>query len=493
MKFKSKNVSIKTGDTFVCLMHIHDAKYIDVWPGDRLLIKKGKQKVITVIDITHKETIIRPGMLGIFKDVADELGTAEHDIIEIEVVEKPVSVAAIRKKLHGHQLKEKELRSIVRDIADRKLTNIEMTYFVSSCFMHDLSFSEIKYLTEAMVSTGDKLPRLAPQVYDKHCSGGVAGNRTTPIIVPIVASAGLVIPKTSSRSITSPAGTADTMEVMARVDFSISEMKKIVKQVGACITWGGALNLAPADDTLIHIERPLGIDSEGQMIASILAKKLAVSANRILIDLCISKKGKINKKVADRLKRKLLRLGRAFHVTIEVMFSQGDEPVGHGIGPALEARDVLWVLKGDPRGPEDLRKKAVYMAGKLLGMSKKFKKPYKKAEQLLASGQAFDMFRTIVTAQGIETIDPDELLIGPKSFHVKAKKKGKIKAISNELISRIAQGAGAPADKSAGIYLYKHVGDIVKKNELLYTVYAYSERKLEYARSLVTPLVIKIS
>lgn len=489
MKFKSQNINIKTGDINICLMHIDDVKHLDIWPGDRISIKKGKNKVTAVIDTTRQDSIIRRGVIGLFKEVGDSLGTAEHDTIDIKIERKPASVWAIQKKLQGKPLQKKEIMYIVQDIVAKRLTNIEVTYFVSACYVYDLTFQETKYFTEAMVATGNRLKPNKKNVYDKHSSGGVPGNRTTPLIVAICSAAGLFMPKTSSRSITSPAGTADTMEVLTNVDLTLSEMKKVLKKCGACMAWGGSLNLAPADDDLIRIERPLSIDSEGQMIASILAKKLAVSANHILIELAVSPEGKIKKKDAVRIKKKLLKLARSFQVKMIVQLNKGDEPIGHGIGPALEARDVLWVLKGDQRAPEDLRQKGLYMATELLKMGN-VRNAAKKALRLLESGKAFEAFKKILKAQGLKTDDPEEILIGPYSFHIKSKKNGKIKTISNKLISRIAKAAGSPADKSAGIYLYKHVEDSVKKNELLYTIYAYSERKLDYARSIVDGAVI---
>jgi len=280
---------------------------------------------------------------------------------------------------------------------------------------------------------------------------------------------------------------------MTNVKFSMKQMIKVVKKTKGCMVWGGALHLAPADDEMIEVERPLAIDSEGQLIASILAKKLSVSANRILIDLAASSEGKISLKKAKHLKRKMHKLAKAFNVRIKILITDGNQPIGNGIGPSLEARDVLWILKGDPRGPEDLKKKSLQLAAALLSMSKKIKHPEQTAEEILDSGRAYQKCKEIFSAQGMKTINPDEILIGPHSSHVKAKKAGKIKKILNSDIARLAKAAGAPADISAGIYLHKHVGDEVKKNELLFTIYSYSERKMKYAKSLLHEETVTIS
>src|SRR5579863_5627142 len=129
-----------------------------------------------------------------------------------------------------------------------------------------------------MAQAGTQLKWDRPIVVDKHCIGGIPGNRTTMIVVPIVAALGLTFPKTSSRAITSPAGTADTMGMLADVSLSSDRIYEVIRKTGGCIVWGGALELAPADDVLIAVERPMELDTEAQMVASILAKKKTVSA-----------------------------------------------------------------------------------------------------------------------------------------------------------------------------------------------------------------------
>ena len=222
--------------------------------------------------------------------------------------------------------------------------------------MHELDINESVSLTKAMINTGEILKLNKYPVMDMHCIGGVAGNRTTMIIVPIVASAGLTIPKTSSRSITSPAGTADTMEVLSNVSFSIKEIKKVIRKTNACLVWGGSVNLAPADDKIIRIEHPVSLDPEGQLLASILAKKRSASATHLLIDIPIGKGSKIeNRKKALHLKRLFESISKKLGIKIKVIITDGSQPVGNGIGPGLEARDVLWVLKNDSKQPLDLK------------------------------------------------------------------------------------------------------------------------------------------
>jgi AMP phosphorylase len=310
----------------------------------------------------------------------------------------------------------------------------------------------------------------------------VPGNRTTMVLVPILAAAGMTIPKTSSRSITSPAGTADTMEVLCPVSFSAKKMSEIVNKVGACIAWGGAVNLAAADDKLIKLRHPLSLDPEGMLLASILAKKSAVGATHVLIDIPVGKETKIKTIAeANHLKREFIKIGKKIGMHIHVMISDGDEPVGSGIGPALEARDVLWLLKRDARRPMDLERKSVYMATRLLHIAG-LKNAKQMVLDILDSGAAYSKMRQIIEAQGGNPdIEPDNIHLGKYRYTFKAKKSGTIMDIDNVTINKVARVAGAPEDKGAGVYLYKHERQIVKKGEPIFTIFAESEKKLEFA------------
>ena len=184
-------------------------------------------------------------------------------------------VDAIKKKLIGKSLTYEEIFAIMDEIAHERLGPILTTYFAAAGFKEGFSNEELYHLTHAMVATGPKI-KFKGVVADKHSTGGVAGTRTTMILVPIIVAAGLTIPKNSSRAITSPSGTADTMEVVAPVTFSVSQIKDIVKRAGGCIVCGGHLGLAPADDVLIQVEEPLAFESFDKFIVSIMARSTAL-------------------------------------------------------------------------------------------------------------------------------------------------------------------------------------------------------------------------
>jgi thymidine phosphorylase len=201
------------------------------------------------------------------------------------------------------------------------------------------------FLTKAMVETGTKI-HFSGIVADKHSTGGLAGTRTTMIVVPIIAAAGFKIPKLSSRAITSPAGTADVMEVVAPVNFKADKVKHIVEKTGGCIVWNGVMGIAPADDIIIEVEEPLSFESFDKIIVSIMAKKIAVSTNHLILDIPVGQTMKIKRFAdAERVAKKFRMLGRKFGIEIITDVNECLEPAGRGVGPALEVRDVMHVLR----------------------------------------------------------------------------------------------------------------------------------------------------
>ncbi len=358
-------------------------------------------------------------------------------------------------------------------------------------YIRGMNDSETIALTKAIIESGKTIDFKRRPVLDKHCTGGVPGNRTTMLIVPIVASVGLLIPKTSSRAITSPAGTADTMEVLAPVSLSIEEIKRVVKKTNGCMVWGGGVNLAAADDKLIRIRHPLKLDPLGVMLASILAKKKAVGATHVLIDIPIGYGAKvINRAEAEELAKKFMGLGSSLGMEVECILTPGYDPIGFAIGPALEAREVLRILRGENVSP-DLVEKSLVMAGILLEMGGKAGKGKGRmiAEKILKSGKAYEKMKQIIEEQGGDPgITPEEIKIGNKQFTVYAPSSGRVHLVHNKAISSIARAAGAPRDKEAGIYMYVEKGDKVKKGQKLFTVFSVSNRKLNAAKELVEKL-----
>ncbi|ODS42895.1 MAG: AMP phosphorylase [Candidatus Altiarchaeales archaeon IMC4] len=482
MKLKAKIHRIEAGEPVVVL-NKEDAEEMGIFVSDRVRISADGKSATALVDLTA--SVVKKGEIGLLRDVWKVLPVEEDQIVDVVPTERPKSVDYIRKKIDGLELHGHEIREIVQDIVDNNLSGIELGAFITSTYITPYTMDETVALTNAMVETGKQMD-FGTAVVDKHCIGGVAGNRTTMLIVPIVAAAGLTIPKTSSRAITSPAGTADTMGVLADVEFEMDELIGIVKKTGGCIIWGGNVNLAPADDKIIRVEYPLSIDPEGQLLASVMAKKKSIGSDYVVIDIPVGVGAKVKDiDTADKLAHKFIELGKRLGISVKCLVTDGSEPIGRGIGPALEARDVLLSL--DNKGPRNLTGKSLDLAGILIEMSGKVQKGKGRdlAEEILSSGAAMMKMREIIDEQnGNPDIKPDDIIIGKNVHEVKSAHKGVIRGIDNKLISHVARAAGAPKDPEAGVYLNMIKGDCVNKGDTLFTIYATKGWKLDEAIAL---------
>lgn len=437
------------------------------------------KSIIATINIV-KSDLLKVGEASL-SEYAQKLLAAQEGNKLIVTHARPVnSLSFVRSKIYGNELSENEIEEIIHDITAGYYSDIQISAFLTACAGKGLNQKEILSLTKAMVNTGNKIDWDAKIIVDKHCIGGLPGNRTTPIIVAIVAAFGLTMPKTSSRAITSPAGTADTMEVLTSVEFDIKDLQKIVTKEKGCIAWGGTASLSPADDIMIRIERVLDLDSEGQMVASILSKKIAAGSNHILIDIPIGKTAKVRSlEMANILKNYLEEVGKDLGVEVKAIFTDGTQPIGRGIGPALEARDLVAVLKNDENAPQDLRERSLTLAGEILEFSSDVKKGdgKKLATEILNSGKAWQKFQKICEAQGgMKKI--------PQAQHIHkylSQESGIISEIDNRRIALVAKLAGAPLDKTAGVDLHVKLGDKINKNEALFSIHTSFAENLEYA------------
>jgi thymidine phosphorylase len=375
--------------------------------------------------------------------------------------------------------------AIVRDIAGHRYSKIELSAFVVATNRGELDREEVFFLTEAMIASGRRLDWHERLVIDKHCIGGIPGNRTTMLVVPIVAAHGMVCPKTSSRAITSPAGTADTMEVLANVELPFERLCDIVRDHRACLAWGGTADLSPADDVLISVERPLSLDSPGQMVASILSKKVAAGSSHLVLDIPIGPSAKVRSMPeAQKLRRLFEYVAQRLGLSLDVVITDGRQPIGRGIGPVLEARDVMRVLQNHPLAPQDLRQKSLRLAGRLLECDPDIRggDGYAIARDILDSGRALEKMRDIMQAQGAKPFDPERPELGALTFDVTAERDGVVTGIDNFQIARIAQLAGAPKVQGAGVDLLRKLGESVKAGEVLYRVHASFPADLDFAR-----------
>ncbi len=487
MRFKIKKLPLETGGKFVAIINKVDAERLGVRALERVKISAGKNEIIAILDIASK--LVKEGEIVLCEEAYKELGVKTGEIANVSSVSKPKSVEYIRKRLHGTYLSYDEIREIVRDTVEKNLSEIELAAFLTALYIRKVSMEEAEHLTRAMIEVGKTLEFEKKPVVDKHSIGGIPGDKTSIVAVPVIAAAGLTIPKTSSRAITSPAGTADRMECLACVEFSAEEIVRIVNKVGACLVWGGALELAPADDIFIQVEFPLGIDP--MLFPSILAKKRSVGAEYVVIDIPTGRGAKIKTmEEALDLASDFSELGRRLGMNIACAITYGEQPLGRCIGPILEAREALLAVQN--KAPEDVIDKACSIAGLLFKEVGNGDKTL--ALHIIKSGKAEKKLREIIDAQGGNPkIKPEDLSPGAQKLDVVAERSGKVLWIDNRAIAALAKAAGAPKHKGAGIFLYKKTGDRVRKGEKLFTIFAEKSSKLTAAQKLLeeeTPFTI---
>lgn len=478
MKLRAKPINFETGGKPIVIINKQDVEFLGLHASDRVKVKYKQKELVAIVDVTEK--FAKKGEVVTNDEVTNVLKLKYGEQISITPQPEPTSVMYIKQKLAGDELDNKKIRFIIRDVVDRKLSEIELSAFLSALHIRGISIDEAEYLSRAMVDTGKTVKIPGKVIVDKHSIGGIPGDKTSMLIVPIVAAAGLTIPKTSSRAITSPAGTADRMEVLAPVELSAEDILRVVKKTGGCLAWGGALDLAPADDEFIQIEYALEIDP--LLLPSIMSKKKAVGSAYIVVDIPTGRGAKISTmKEAEGLAEDFIELGNRLGVTVVCAVTFGDEPLGYSIGPCLEAKEVLETLQG--KGPKDLIEKSIQVAGILfesVGLPGK-----EHALKILNSGKADKKFREIINHQGGNPdIKPSDIPIGDKTVSIKSEISGRVLWIKNRDIAMVAREAGAPKDKDSGVRLSVKLADKVKKGDKLFTIYSNNNSDLNNALKL---------
>ena len=451
----------------------------------KIEVRANGRSILATLNIVDDPGIVAEQELGLSEDAFVQLGASAGTPVEVDHAPPPASTSAWRRKVEGERLSRADYHAVIADIAAHRYSKIELAAFVVSTGHFDLDREEVLFLTEAMAAAGRRLDWHERPVVDKHSIGGIPGNRTSMLVVPIVAAHGMLIPKTSSRAITSPAGTADTMECLAQVELSFARMRAIVRELRGCLAWGASAELSPADDVLIAVERPLSLDSPGQMVASILSKKVAAGSTHLVLDIPLGPTAKVRSMpAAQRLKKLFEFVAERMHLTLDAVITDGRQPIGSGIGPALEARDVMRVLRGDPRAPIDLRQKALRLAGRVLEFDLDVRggAGFGVAREILDSGRALAKMEAIIDAQGRRDFDPERPGLATRTFEVAADRDGVVTSIDNLRLSRLARLSGAPKVQGAGVDLFRKLGDAVARGEPLYRVHAEYGSDLAFAR-----------
>ncbi|HEX4896369.1 MAG TPA: thymidine phosphorylase family protein [Solimonas sp.] len=445
----------------------------------RVCVSAGARSLIATLNVVTT-SLVRMDEVGLSEAAWQILGSHHDEPVTVTHPEPLHSFSAVRAKIYGQAFAPEDLRAVMADISAGRYSGLELAAFVTACASRPMSDDETLALTRAMADAGARLAWPERPVVDKHCVGGLPGNRTTPIVVAIAAACGLTIPKTSSRAITSPAGTADTMETLAPVDLTLKHMRRVVEHEGGCLVWGGAMALSPADDVLIRVERPLDFDSDSQLVASIVSKKLAAGASHLLVDVPVGPTAKIRTPAAaQHLGAQLRRIAGALGIEARIVLTDGTQPVGRGVGPALEARDVLAVLRNAPDAPADLRERALLLSGHLLELGGKaaLGQGAERARSTLDQGLALRKFEAICRAQGGQREPPQSRL----QRVIVAARRGQVQAIDNRRLAKVAKLAGAPKSPAAGLELQVRCGQPVEAGQPLFTLHADSPGELSYA------------
>lgn len=487
MDLVAEVLNITAGGRRIAIIGEETASLLGVHSSDRICITYGERHLIA---ITNLAAHFPRNRIGLYEEISETLGLKTDDMVDVQLAQLPESLKDVRAKLRGERLREHEMKVIVKDVVERHLSEVEMAAFLTALNIHGLSMGESEALARAMVETGKVLDFGEAPILDKHSIGGLPGDKTSLLVVPIVAAAGFTIPKTSSRAVTSAAGTADRVETLCPVDLSIGEIEKVVSKTNGCLVWGGALDLAPADDLFIQVEYPLGIDP--LLLPSIMSKKKAIGATNVVVDIPTGSGAKIKSiKEAHNLASDFVDLGKRLDIDVQCALTFGEQPLGYAVGPALEAREALAALGG--AGPADLMEKAFTLAGMLFGMVG-IEDGRRKAESILKSGRAEKKMREIIAAQGGNPeVVAAEMPVGEKVAEVRADQAGRVLWMSTENLVQIAKEAGAPRAKGAGILLKAKLGDAVKKDALLFEIFAERSSKLNSAlklASMLQPIVL---
>lgn len=481
MKLTAKTLDI--ADRGV-LLNRQDARNIGVVEGDRLQVMNHANGRAVPAHIDMTETMIEPGTIGLYAPIHCSLEVGDGTEVEVWEAPKPTSLEFIKKKMNRRKLTRDETRAIVNDIVGDNLSAPELSAYVTANYINGMDMDEVENLTLAMVETGSQLSFSNRPIVDKHSIGGVPGNKISLLVVPVIAASGLKIPKTSSRAITGAAGTADLMEVVAPVEFSAGEVQTMTEKVNGVIVWGGATNIAPADDRIIVVEYPFKIDARGQMLASVMAKKFAVGANLVVIDIPVGRTTKIPDVAEGRkLAREFIDLGERLRMRVECAITYGDAPVGHTIGAALEVREALACLEGATE-PQSLIQKSLSLAGIALEMAGKAPQGqgYAVAQDLLTSGKALEKFRQIIEVQGGDpAVTAQSVPVGAHTHVVNAPAAGYVVELNNPSLVSLARLAGAPQDHGAGILLHAKPGERVDKGQPIFTIFADRGWRLKLA------------
>ncbi|MCA9382051.1 thymidine phosphorylase [Candidatus Dojkabacteria bacterium] len=481
----AKKLDLYDGDKKVAVLHHQDASMKGINIGDKVEIELGDNGEMRKfnMDVELTESMLNPGQLGIFADDWEDMGISEGCILAVTLLEPSPAVAYIREKIKGNELSYDKMFAIMQDISNHKLNEVMATYFLSAFYTRGFTHKEVYYLTKAMAETGEILKFPDRVVADKHSIGGVGGKGVTPIVVSIAMAAGLLVPNTSTKAITTASATTDMLEAIMPMSFSKEQLETFAEEIGGFMVWGGGLDLAPADDILINVEKPLHLESYDKFTASIMAKKIAMGVTHLVLDMPKGPGTKVQNEADVKIvKQKFEKLASEFGIKIDIVDREVTGIDGNAVGPALESREFLYILERSEKRSLQLEKLSVTLAGKLMELAEIVGKGngFAKAMQLLESGEALKKFLLVVEKQGGDPqISSDKMTFGEFTQDLVANSDMNISYLNNKEVFRICRALGAPYAKKCGIYFYVKAGDTVKSGQKVATVYAESQDRLQ--------------
>ncbi|OLS18801.1 MAG: AMP phosphorylase [Candidatus Heimdallarchaeota archaeon LC_3] len=490
MKLKIQYIDI---DLDVLIISSKDASKLEILASSIIKLTSGEKNLSGRVIKTSQ--VVIPGVIGIPSSMTGIF--APDEIVDVVSIHSPENKRIIDKFLKSNMsLSEEEIKSLVTGISNDSLTPIQTTAFMLYHHFKQVDIKEVEMLAKSFADSGNRITWKSP-AYDKHSIGGVPGNKVSLLIVPILAAAGLLTPKTSTKAITSASGTVDTMGVLAEVDFTPDEVMEIANKTKGIIISGEKLGIAPTIDKVItNAGYPLGLDPPSLILAGVISKKIAMGIDFMVLDIPVGKGTKFVESDGRVFGRTFVDLAHAVGISAKCGITYGDVPVGHTIGPALEAREGLSTLIDPSSGPNSLIEKSTSLAGlviELAGIANRGQ-GQSVADDILRSGKAYKKMKEIIEAQGGDpNIKPDDIELGSYTMDIVAPANGWVIEIKNRALTQIARASGAPEHPGAGIHLLTKK-ESVKKGELVARIYAHSEHALEEVRAQVAklqPIVIE--
>jgi len=494
MKLTVKPYAMSGSVNNYMVIHPSTATQLDLDPGSLVQIEQKHQgfQIIT-------SNFIEQDVAGISPEIIENLNLEVGANLHFKPTGVEGVTRIIRKKMKKNSLEKEEVRIFMEAIERGLLTDGHIGAFGTAVEINGMSSDETTYVAESILEFSKKLVHdSSTKVVDKHSIGGIAGNRITPLMIPIIAAANLTIPKVSTRAITSPAGTADALEVVMPVELTLSEAQEVIAKTGACMVDGLRIGLGSTADKFLRVVKQIKIDPQEMMIASILAKKKAAGSQHVLIDLPTGPGSKLpTREDARKLAFRFASIGNKLGLKIESVISPGDQPIGTMIGPSLEITEALQILQQDG-GAHSLRRKALSLSGLILEMAGKTERGngYDLAKSILNSGKSYEKFKEIAVAQGstMDNISWKEVPEASYTHTIKSEGGDKVYAVNSFNIGLMARAAGAPSDHLAGVVLHVDRGAVVEEGDPLITIHASSENKIDQAIGIMRtaqPLVME--